>query len=332
MFENMASRLTGYFPKLAKSEAYNVVNDAWLKIRNNRLWSFQLVEDSVATPNVVNVGKVTVTQGQNTVTCDATASAAVSGLTFHFITQRQFRVTNGGVYNIIGFDNTNPTAVVLTLDRLYTDPSAVGANYQIYQCYFPAPVSDFKRWIDWRDLTNGDWLDVSMSRREINLGDPQRLYYTFPHWVVGAFPDQRRDTGGNPYSTFGNMMYELYPNPLSYVSYMRWWVRTGADLVQPSDTLPYPMTETLVFARARMLACEPSESNRDPSTPRGQSADYKFIYQAAAAEYKEELKLIGLKDRGLVDMFKSRIPPRVSYGLARLPYYSSISGRAYSGL
>lgn len=331
--ETMASRLNGYFPKLAKSECYNIVNDAWLDVRNDRLWSFQLVEDSIATPNVVNLGTVTVTQGQATVTCDATASAAVTGLTFPFITLRQFRVTSGGIYNIIGIDATIPTAVVLTLDRFYTDPSAVGANYQIYQCYFPAPVSDFKRWIDWRDLTNGDWLDCySMTRREIDMGDPQRLYYTFPHWVVGAYTDQRKDVDGNPYSTFGNLMYELYPNPLSYVSYMRWWVRTGADLVNPPDTLPYPMTDTLVFAKSRMKACEPAESNRDPATPRGQSADYKFIYQAAKAEFDREIKVLGKKDRDLVDMFRSRIPPRVRTGINRLPYYSTISGRAYSGV
>jgi len=329
--ENIASRLTGYFPKLAKSEAYNLANDAWMDIRNDRLWSFQLVEDSIATPNLVNAGTFTCTQGQNTVTADAAASAAVTGLSFPLLTLRQFRVTSGGIYNIIGADFTIPTAVILTLDRLYSDPSGASQSYQIYQCYFAAPVPDFKRWLDWRDLTNGDWLSVYKTRREINMGDPQRLYFTFPHWVLPFGTDQRLNTDGSPYSTFGSALFELYPNPLSFVSYMRWWVRTGAYIVQPGDTVPYPITDKLILARARMRAAEWSEANRDPSVARGQSADYKFVYQSAEAEFNRELKLIGLKDRDLVDLFLSRIPRGLNDGFNRLPYYSTLSNRAYYG-
>jgi hypothetical protein len=332
--ENIASRLTGYFPKLAKSEAYNLANDAWTDIRNDRLWSFQLVEDSIATPNLLNAGSFTTVQGTSIVTADATASAAIIALTgLPFITQRQFRITNGGIYNIVGVDATIPAAVVLTLDRIYTDPSGVNQPYQIYQCYFPAPVPDFKRWLDWRDLTNGDWLSIYMTRREVNWGDPQRLYFTFPHWVVPFQTDMRRDTAGNPYATFGSMLYELYPNPLSYVSYMRYWVRKGSDLVQPQDAVPYPMTDDIVLAKAKMNAATLAESNRDPSVGRGQSADYKFIYQAAEKEYGTKLKIVGLADRDLVDNFLLRLPRALRDGnnFDRLPYYSSISNRAYYG-
>jgi hypothetical protein len=52
-FDTMASRFTGYLPKLPKSEAYNLVNDAWTDVRNDRMWSFQLVEDSIDTPTVI---------------------------------------------------------------------------------------------------------------------------------------------------------------------------------------------------------------------------------------------------------------------------------------
>jgi hypothetical protein len=324
--ENMASRLTGYFPRMPKSEAYNIVNDAWTDIRTDRLWSFQLVEDSIATPNVINVGTFTTVQGTNTVTADASASVVIAGLTNPFITLRQFRITSGGIYSIVAADFTVPTAVVLTLDRIYTDPSANSQPYQIYQCYFAAPVPDFKRWIDWRDLTNGDWLSIYNTRREINMGDPQRLYFTFPHWVLPFGQDLRPGS-----STLGYPLSELYPNPLSYVSYMRWWIRSGADLINPQDTLPYPMQEDLVFARSRMKACEIAEYTRDPSVPRGQSADYKFIYGAAKSEYDTLLKKVGFKDRDITDIFLSRIRRDGTTGLNRLAYYSSLSGRAYMG-
>ncbi len=329
--ETMASRLTGWLPRFPKGEAYNIVNDAWTDIRNDRLWSFQLVEDSISTPNLINVGTFTTVQGTNTVTANATASAAITGLTNPLLTQRQFRITSGGIYSIIAADFTNPNAVVLTLDRTYTDPSGAGQSYQIYQCYFPAPVADFKRWIDWRDLTNGDWLSIYQTRREVNMGAPQRLYFTFPHWVLPFGYDQRGAGTANPSATIGYPWYELYPNPLSVVSYMRWWVRTGAELVNTSDTVPYPITDKLVIARAQMLGCRWCESNRDPAIPRGQAADYKFLYEAAAKEYSIELKLIGLKDRDLTDLFLSRIPRPNRTGINRLPYYSTISGRAYYG-
>lgn len=322
-FETMTSRLTGYITRLPKSEAYNMVNDAWTDVRNDRLWSFQLVEDSIATPNVVNAGTFSTTQGSNIVTADATATTALTGLINPFITLRQFRITSGGIYNIVGV-GTSGLFTTLILDRPYTDPTGTLQSYQVYQCYFAAPVADFKRWLDWRDLTNGDWLDVYKVRREINRGDPQRLYFSFPKYVLPFSLDQRPNS-----ATLGWPFFELYPNPLSYVSYMRYWVRTGADLVNPSDTLPYPVTDKLVFARSQMLACRWAEANRDPSIPRGQGADYKFLYEAAAKEYSLELKLIGLKDRDLVDLFLSKLPN--AENINRPPYYSTIAGRAYSG-
>jgi hypothetical protein len=330
-FENMAARLVGWVSKLSKDEAYNIVNDAWLDIRNNRLWSFQLGEDGINTPNVINTGSATVVLGTSTVILDAVASAAITGISNPLLTARQFRAQGFSIYSILTADFTIPTAVVLTLDRVYSDPSGVSLPYQIYQAYYPAPVADFKRYIDWRDMVNGFWLDVTSTRREINIGDPQRLYYDFPYWVVGNGIDNRGAGTGTPSATLGFPWHELYPNPLSQISYMRWWTRTGVDLVNPSDTLPYPMTEKLVSARARMLAYQWAEGNRDPSVPRGQTADYKFLYQAASTEYEIELRLVGLKDRDLVDMFLTRVLRQDDTG-RRLPYYSTLLNRAYSGV
>ena len=189
--EDMASKLVGWLPKLPKSEAYNMVNEAWLDIRNDRLWSFQLGEDGINTPSTIQAGTYTGTLGVNTVTLDSAASAAVTGLTNPLLTQRQFRPNGLSIYSIIKADFTVPTAVVLTLDRPYVEPSGAGLSYLILQSYYPAPVADFKRWIDWRDMVNGWWLDVSQSKREVNKGDPQRLYYTFPLWVLGMGEDIR---------------------------------------------------------------------------------------------------------------------------------------------
>lgn len=327
--ERMASKLVGWVPRLPKSEAYNMVNDAWMDIRNDRIWSFQLLEDGINTPAVVNVGTFTVNLGQDTVTANAAASAAITTLTNPLLTQRQFRVQGYSIYNIIAADFTAPAAVILTLDRIYRDPSGVGLPYQIYQAYYPAPVADFKRWLDWRDMVNGEWLEVHSTRRDVDMGDPQRLYYSFPHWVLPFGEDLRGNGTPTPSATLGFPWYELYPNPLSPISYMRWGLRTGADLVNLDDAPPYPITGKLISARARMLAYQWAESNRDPSIPRGQTADYKFLSQAAGAEFTRELRLIGFKDRDLVDLFLARLVR--DNGPTRLPYYSTLLGRAFSG-
>ncbi len=322
--ETIASRLTGYVTNLPKSEAYNIVNDAWTDVRNDRLWSFQLGEDGVASPNVVSNGTITATTGSATVTCNSVASAALNGLTNPLITQRQFRVQGYSIYNIVAFNTSNPTACVITLDRPFIDPGGAGLSYLCYQAYYPAPVKDFKRWLDWRDMTNGQWLSIYKTRREANMVDPQRLYYSFPYWVLSFQTDQRANS-----ATPGWMLYELYPNPLSVVSYMRWWIRTYPDLVNPSDTLPDPITDKLLLARARVLAYQWAEGNKDPNTARGAGADYKTLIGVAGDEYGRELKLIGLKDRDRVDLFLSRIPKGLRNGIRKEDYYSSLIGRSY---
>jgi hypothetical protein len=318
-FETMASRLTGWVPKLPKSEAYNIVNSAWLDIRNDRIWSFQLMEDGFQTPNVITAGSVTAQLGNNQLTLDANATAALTGLTLPLITQRQFSIEGYSIYNIVGLSGST-----LTLDRPFVDPPAgPGLSYQVFQAYVVAPVADFKRWIDWRDMFNEQWLSIYTTRRDINIGDPARLYYTFPYWVLPFQMDNRPGT-----STQGWPMFELYPNPLQNISYMRWWIRTGADLINPADTLPYPVPESLVNRRARMLAYQWAEGQKDPSVARGAGTDYKFLVQAAEAEYIRDLRLVGLKDRDLVDQYYSRIGPKMP---VKLPYYSTLTNRAFSG-
>lgn len=319
--ETIASRLTGYVTALPKPEAYNLVNEAWKDIRNDRLWSFQLAEDGIASPAVISTGTVTATLGSATVTCDAAASAALTGLTNPVVTQRQFRIQGYTIYDIVGFDTTVPTACVITLNRPFVDVAGLGLSYLCYQCYYTAPVKDFKRWLDWRDMTNGVWLSIFESRREVNISDPKRLYFSFPYYVLGYQTDQR--TGS---STPGWMRYELYPNPLSVVTYMRWYLRTGADLVNPADTVPEPITEELVFFRARVRAYEWAESNKRPDAPRGSGADYKFLAQAAMAEYTRELRIVGMKDRDLIELFVNQVH---RFGARKGDYYSSIIGRAF---
>jgi hypothetical protein len=317
----MASELTGYLPKLSKELAFTLVNRAWSKIRDTGIWSFQLGESGILTPNVISTGTVTATIGSPTITCDTSATAALTGLSNPLLTQRQFRVQGYSVYSIIA---ASGSPLVLTLDRPYSDPPAGSSlPYMVYQAYYAPPVSDFKRWLDIRDMTNGCWIGIYETRREIDIGDPQRLYFTFPRWLVPYNLDSRAGS-----STLGQMLYELYPNPLSQISYMTWWLRRGADLINPNDTLPSPITDDLILPRARVLAYEWAEANRDPSIARGQAADYKMLIGMANEMYQEKLKEIRKVDRDRIDLYLARI---IRFGPHRIPYYSTLANRSYYG-
>ena len=103
---------------------------------------------------------MTCTLGSNQVTGDAVASAAWLALPFYWrATTQQFRAQGYSVYSVIALDSTNPNAVVLTLDRPFTDPLPFysGVAYQMYGAYIPMPVG-FKRFLSVADMFDcGRW-------------------------------------------------------------------------------------------------------------------------------------------------------------------------------
>src|SRR5271157_4302040 len=134
---SMRTELRGCVPKLPFSYTLTLVNRAWRTIRERNLWSFLHFDGQwIAPPQYVGVSAVT-TQGTNTVTIsaqDITNLAALLPLQpYSLITQRQFRIASGGLYNIRAYA---PGTGVLTLDRLYGEATSSGSAFQIYQCYY----------------------------------------------------------------------------------------------------------------------------------------------------------------------------------------------------
>ena len=138
----MIAEMRGAVPKYSAGLARTHLQNAWSDIRNMTGWSFQLFSGGFGTPGLTNAGTVTVTYGSDQVTGDAAASAAwlAASIPNSLLTQQQFRVNVGTIYNIIAFDGVS----TLTLDRPYYDKSAgSGQNYSIYQPYIVAPYEDF---------------------------------------------------------------------------------------------------------------------------------------------------------------------------------------------
>jgi hypothetical protein len=305
--QDMAYELSGRVPNLDIDLAVTMVREAWHSVRKLRGWSWQLGQGGFAAPARYSNGTVSMTYGGTTITGDATASAGWATLSQFgsLITQRQFRVGGGTIYNIVAANFSNPSAVVLTLDRPFIDYQASysGVSYIIYQPYYAAPVKDFIRWLAIRDMTNVRWLNVDADydqRRQTDMADPQRQIYTLPLMVLPYYVDQRPNS-----STLGYMMYELYPQPSSQIVYQTWYEWEGPDIVNPTDTLPTPITEKLVKCLALMDAYGWAEGNKNPQNPRGAGADFRFLVGQYKAMYDEELKACRVNDRERVNLFSA---------------------------
>jgi hypothetical protein len=191
---------------------------------------------------------------------------------------------------------------VLTLDRLWMEPPQVNAGYMIYQAYYAAPPG-FKRWYNIRDTTNNNWLDWwSYTQIDLSEVDSQRVNFLQPTNVVPYGMDTRQGS-----ATFGQMLYELWPHPIMQLPYTFGCQADWPPLQNPSDTVPFPLTDELIKMRAYEMLYIWKESQRGDEMERGSGASWQFLTQAMRAEYTDRLKRIRIMDRHLVDLYFTKM-------------------------
>lgn len=263
---DMVAELTGVLPGLSPLLAQKYVQRAFLEVLNKRNWSF-LVTDGVAVcPPAITDGSVALTQYSTDVTLDTDASAAIAAQlvpgSVPGILQLQIRFggapTNGPVYSIVDFDDSTPTAVVLTLDRIVVESTNASSTYQIYRCYLTPPIADFLRWESIVDVPNaiaivGDRLRLTSA--ELDRRDPQRasqgLAYFLASWGGNRVSDPvTGDTNPNATVDASTPIYELWPHPVSGQTFFVRFRRKGETLLNQTDELPQQIPESLVIARA----------------------------------------------------------------------------------
>jgi hypothetical protein len=330
---DMRTELRGAVPKMSFTQTLGIIQKAWLDLRRQNLWSFQLFEGQwIAPPQLI--GSAAVTQGSNQVTFDSSTTTAVNALAtsqpYSLITQRQFRVASGGIYNIWGY---NPSTGVATLDRWYGEVTNPTSACMIFQCYYVpivqnSPITDFRTWISVRDMANfTDLYTERYSMRDIDVQDPQRTWYGIPSDVIPYQDDQ------NPSSpTYGSLMFMLWGLPTFNINYQLYGIRNGPDLVKPTDTLPYAVGQDVVLARAKYYAYEWAEANKD-ITPRSVGPDFKFLMGAANKEYSDLFRKYRQLDRDRVDNWFA-LRTRVNYA-KWMAFYNTQGGVAspgYSGV
>ena len=297
-YNTMAKSLFGEIPGTPEGLIRAKLNEALGKVYDETDWSFQTVRGGWLTPGLVqSVGTVTVTAYSTQVIGNAVATALWTAMVGRpLITELQFRNPSYDLYSIVDFDPiVNAPFATLTLDRPWMEPAVgPGQPYMMYQAYFPVPVSDFRKFLEIRDVTNAAPVSFTdLSQDDLALLDPQRLQFgpCVPTFAVPCGVDQRAES-----ATLGYPMYELWPHVLSKLPYSFSFKRRGDLLVNPSDTAPYPLTEELVMWRAKEVLYMFKEAQR-AAGDRG--PDFKFLAQAANKEYGECLMKIRKVDANL---------------------------------
>jgi len=312
MFQDMAFQLAGELG-VPMPFARTLINEALGDIYDTQLWSFQMQEAGWLTPGLLfasgtqSAGTITTTAQGTTIVGNATAAAAwvaYSGLPL--LTQCQIRSPYYSLYNIVAFDGVN----TFTIDRPWMEPAGAGQAYMVYQAYFAAQVSDFKRFLEIRDTSLNNVMDYwTYSRKDLAIIDPQRVVFNNPSYVVPYETDNRANS-----ATSGYMLFELWPHPLSVFPYTYSYLRRGVTLSLPADTIPSPLTEELVKWKAKEAAYLWKESQKGDGVARGSGADFKFLALAAAAESKKKMKSCSDRDRDLAQLYFDRFVRNAAIG------------------
>src|ERR1700690_929031 len=143
----MVQRLILEVPILPSAYGKTLINEALGQIYDQQMWSFQLKESGWLTPGLLfpvgpgnSAGTITTVPYTNTVTGNAAASASwlayLTAGALPLFTQLQIRSPYYSLYNIVSVNQSNPAAIVLTLDRPWMEPGGVGQTYMMYQAYF----------------------------------------------------------------------------------------------------------------------------------------------------------------------------------------------------
>lgn len=279
------------------------VSQAWREIQAERQWSFLQADGAVVCPAQVTAGSVSITQYSATVTCNATASAALLAIgattssdafTPPALTNMQIRFGgtgnasfSGQIYNIASVDDSVPTAVVLTLDRVVVQPTNATSGYQCYRCYVKPPVDDFLSWQSFVDMTNGWALRLNLTATYFDRMDPQRQSQG-QAYAVGSFL-------GNP-ELQPRPQYELWPAPTSGQTFYVRYRRMGSVFLNQTDSQPPIIPDSLILHRARGWYTYPWAAANVGRQPTLRGVGWVSMTMDAKKMYSEELQKTKMQD------------------------------------
>ena len=292
-----------WFPAIDPLATTTLVQRAYQDIRKSREWSFLKRTGVFFVPSIITSGTVTTTFLSTKVVCDATAAPLWNAVALTFppdmpLTVRQFRVTGGPIYNIIGWAPDVPTTGLgtATLDRPYTETGAAGSSYMVYQPYIPAPSIDFKRWLSVVDPLNAyrfRYRNLYWTQKEVDRRDPQRTAYSEPIALAA------HDYITLPGDTQQRPRFEAWPHPVQQIGYVIEWMTTGDVAASLTALLPQQITDQCIMARARHYGHELCANQ--PNVDVKVKAYHLNQRKAVDAEYFDLLNRCQLDDNSIFD-------------------------------
>lgn len=304
--QNLTAELMGSIPRLPYLHALQLLNRAFARIQDMRLWSWQMITDAqIFAPALLNAGTVSATYQSATVTVSAGAATAINAAGFTppvaspvLGVGRQIKfggastgvvVSGGPNYTLANWDGVD----TLTLDRPFGEPTVANSGYQIYKCFYAPPGYPFNspnvpdpRMLRYTCLTNKA---TGYSIRGKSLYASQDQLNRF---------DPSRGSTGDPYkissyghNSLGQPVFELYPNPIAQttytVDYYSYW--PDLSLSQDLPQVPYGLTE-LVMDMARVFACQWALLNV-ATYPELQQTNWVAAQQMYKGDFSDGLKM-----------------------------------------
>ena len=290
-FVDLYSELVGRLPGLSPFLAESFIQRAWREVRDERTWSFLQEICAIVCPVQVVAGTVSITQFSDIVTCDATASAALLAIALPApldLTALQIRFGGTGntssvgqVYSIADFDDTNPLAVVLTLDRIQVQTTNTVSGYQVYRAYIKPTIDDFLKWTSIVDMTNGWRLRLNYTSDLFDVRDPQRQAQGMSYYV-GSYL-------GNPGLTQPRPQYELWPHPTSGQTFLGRFRRSGESFNTSDEEQAPIIPDSLILNRALGWHGYPWAQENSTRIPELKGVNWVQLAISARAEYPKEL-------------------------------------------
>ena len=327
-FADMTAELVGTVPRMSALHAQQVVNRAWSRVRDSRLWSFHFVSDAplyvpnaipTRAQNTINTGSITVEFGSNEVKPDSVAAAAFDAIAMAtpplaspiLGVGRQLRVgTTNGLstptgpnYSIIGWDGTT-----LLIDRPYGEWSSTGAAYQVLKCYYapPAPppflnMEPDLKFVKYDCFTNRNMgysifgPNLYWSQAQLNAIDPQRAAQGDAYIMA----NYGRNSLGQP-------VIELYPNPVQFTTYTCTYFTRWADLSLEHEMpkVSYELEDMVMF-ESKCLAADWALANVNTYAELGQT-NWVNYRQTQMAEYRESMKQCFKQDDEIMPLIPFR--------------------------
>jgi hypothetical protein len=273
-FQQLYQELKGEVASLPDPMAQRIINRAWKRINDYRMWSWQVISNAqIYVPAVISLGTCTVANGTTLVVMDTAATTALNTIPTNPLPPNpplasailgvgyQIRLGTsanglnapiGPNYTIVNWDGAGN----LTIDAPYAQVSGAGLNYQVLKCYYAAPFlpvtstgpdGQFARYLSLVNLLDGYAItgrQLYFSQEELNRIDPQRGGQG-DAYILSLY-------GTN---SLGQPVYEMYPNPVNPAVYQANMISKGPLLTMTTQlpSVSYALDDAVTF-QAKVFA------------------------------------------------------------------------------